>query len=422
MSDIFWQKKKNSEISRSGQTLPSVKDLFVRAGGFPKPVSRLIIGLVLFSAFDDLRSIGANQGGGGTYLVEIFLVVGYVVVTLLALIKKPKIPFLAHSFYLFFLYLSGYGQPGQNSLALIYVLLGILVFSLPIPYAFFSFILSTIWCFEWSRNQTSGDVSQPVFLISLVYIAMTIGIALVLRYIAAYVAYDHSRISAAEEASRLEALASFEREHELRQHTISMQEELARELHDVIGHQVTSIAMRANLALLDDTDDENQRREALENIASTARQALADMRMLVSMMKEPDSLGEGVGSIDLRSFYERIVTYLRNLHFVVETKFSGDSYLPLPLSIENSATAILREGATNIVKHAPPDSKCFILVEISDKILRIQMRNELGEGAVDFPISGFGLNGLRQRIEATKGRFFVGPAGGWWVLDVEIKR
>lgn len=421
MSDIFWWRKKKSETSSFRQELPSIKELFVLGGGFPKPVSRLIIGIALFSAFDDLRSIGVAQGDGGAYIAEIFSVVGYIVVILLALLKKPIITFVAHSLYLLFLYISGYGQSGQESLILIYVLLGILVFSLPVPYAFFSFILSAIWCFIWSQGRIISDAPQPVFLISLVYMAMTIGIALVLRYIAAYVVYDHTKISVAEEASRLEALASFEREHELRQHTISMQEELARELHDVIGHQVTSIAMRANLALLDNSDDAQQR-EALENIASTARQALADMRMLVSMMKEPDSLGEGVGSIDLKTFYNRIVTYLKNLHFAVEAKFSGDDYLPLPLSIENSATAILREGATNIVKHAPSDIKCFILVEVKDELLRVQMRNELGEGSVDFPISGFGLNGLRQRIEAANGRFFVGPAGGWWILDIEIKR
>lgn len=420
MSDIFWWRKKKSETSSFRQELPSIKELFVLGGGFPKPVSRLIIGIALFSAFDDLRSIA--QGDGGAYIAEIFSVVGYIVVILLALLKKPIITFVAHSLYLLFLYISSYGQSGQESLILIYVLLGILVFSLPVPYAFFSFILSAIWCFIWSQGRIISDAPQPVFLISLVYMAMTIGIALVLRYIAAYVVYDHTKISVAEEASRLEALASFEREHELRQHTISVQEELARELHDVIGHQVTSIAMRANLALLDNSDDDAQQREALENIASTARQALADMRMLVSMMKEPDSLGEGVGSIDLKTFYNRIVTYLKNLHFAVEAKFSGDDYLPLPLSIENSATAVLREGATNIVKHAPSDSKCFILVEVKDELLRVQMRNELGEGSVDFPISGFGLNGLRQRIEAANGRFFVGPAGGWWILDIEIKR
>lgn len=414
------QRSKIAPATSALSGVPTVSQLFISGGKFPKPAQWLIVGLAVFSAFDDLRGMGLSLPdeitGNALSVISVF---GYFFVMLAYALMSSRVSFVAHILYLIFLYQANSGESNIGSLSLIYVLLGLAIFSSPIRYAIISFSVSTVWCMWWGFAYGS-TLSQPVLIVSLVYVGMTTSIALVLRYISVSAHHSHLIISATEETSRLELRFSEEREKNLKEQSYFIREELSRELHDVIGHQITSIAMQANLALMEGYKEKTQR-QALVSIAAIARQALADMRTLVSVMKESGDLGEGVGATDLKSFFNKTLLYLSDLDFKVEGHIPDEENLSLPLSIEKTAVAILREGATNIVKHAPAGSRCLVSIDIDSGVLNIQMRSVLGDNLIDFPVSGFGLDALKQRVEAVQGRFYAGPTGSWWVLKVEIK-
>lgn len=211
--------------------------------------------------------------------------------------------------------------------------------------------------------------------------------------------------------------AAREREQALVEENKRQRLVVSRELHDVVAHELTRIAMQSSLGELSNEPDEH--RQALRAISTSARTAMTEMRRLVRLLNDdnPENTiappGEGIGALELSQELERAAGYLADLGFHPDWSVEGDLSLIPPGLLPTSVT-VLREATTNTVKHGTPGVRCQLSIVVTDDKLTIEVRNELSHGLLDLPESGVGLAGLRARVTDLHGTFTSGPQNGWW--------
>lgn len=206
----------------------------------------------------------------------------------------------------------------------------------------------------------------------------------------------------------------------MEQRFAAQRQDLTRELHDVVAHELTRIAMRATLAQHALTNDEAI--TAFGEIADSARGALGEMRRLVSIIGEssPTQRRHTPLPVPEIGVEERIVdtkNYLEEVGFHVEVVQNlEDEVIGSRL---HAASAIFREASTNIAKHGAPGSLCRIDVSAKDGCFHIEMQNLVAAPAVDDRMltSGLGLNLLRARVEALGGNLKTCCVNNVWKLS-----
>lgn len=192
---------------------------------------------------------------------------------------------------------------------------------------------------------------------------------------------------------------------------------MSRELHDVVAHELTRIAMHASVAQL--TDDPNAEHEALQAISASAREGMSEMRRLVRFLDPNDTTpvkpGEGIGALDLVRELDGSIEYLTGLGFQADQRLSGDP-AQLPAGLLPTTVMVLREATTNIAKHTMPGAHCQLVIDITDQAV-IEIRNESSASTSSTaPGSGLGLPGLRGRINDLGGTISTGQQEGWWSI------
>lgn len=268
-------------------------------------------------------------------------------------------------------------------------------------------VSSVAWELAWRvlHDAVNGRLLWPVPFVLLLVLP-----GRALRVLVGRAQRERAEASVRDEAARA-------RERALVAENRRKRRELSRELHDVVAHELTSIAMRASVAEL--SDDPGEHREALQAISGSARGALAEIRRLARILDSTEqsaepSPGEGVGSLDLARELERSAGYLADLGFVAVWRLDGDP-ARVPPGLLPTAVTVLREATTNIVKHSSPGVRCELAIAIGDE-LTIEVLNELSEGLLDLPESGLGLAGLRGRMSDLHGTFRSGEHNGWWTV------
>lgn len=194
---------------------------------------------------------------------------------------------------------------------------------------------------------------------------------------------------------------------------------IARELHDIVAHHLSVIAVESEAARLTSPQLSSQASDRLESIAGTAREALTETRRLLGVLRE-DAAGEaertpqpGLGQLDdLIDTAEATGTHIR---FIREGKAAR-----LPLSTDLAAYRIVQEALTNARRHAPGAD---VEVELSYREHALQLRiRDHGPGPLaGEPVEGHGLMGMRERATLAGGTFSVGPAeGGGFAVNVTL--
>lgn len=198
--------------------------------------------------------------------------------------------------------------------------------------------------------------------------------------------------------------------------------ELARELHDVVTHGLTMIAVQANLGRLSTADAAKQ--QALTEIGSMARNSLDDLRRLLQTIRTDEAAAEGthaqpaavrpsVACIDLALSITEAQSRLNSLGCPTRVKILGDLE-EIPNGLRSTVVRILQEGATNALKHSGKGTECEIFTDVQDDRLELVIRNRMTTGKPRLPVSGTGLAGLRERASRLGGSLEAGPDGGWW--------
>ncbi|MEU3145995.1 MULTISPECIES: sensor histidine kinase [unclassified Streptomyces] len=217
-----------------------------------------------------------------------------------------------------------------------------------------------------------------------------------------------------ERAARLEK----EREAQAKVAVAAERARIARELHDVVAHNVSVMVVQADGAayVLDAAPD--QAKKALETISSTGRQALAEMRRLLGVLRtgEHQEAGEYVPQPDVRQI-EDLVEQCRGSGLPVDFKIEGTPR-PLPSGLELTAYRIVQEALTNTRKHGGPNTGASVRLVYFDDGLGLLVEDD-GKGAPHelyeeggFDGQGHGLIGMRERVGMVGGTLDAGPRPG----------
>jgi signal transduction histidine kinase len=217
------------------------------------------------------------------------------------------------------------------------------------------------------------------------------------------------RQSAAERAQAAERVRSLNERDALARERAA----IARELHDVVAHQLSMIAVRAGTTPYAVPAMPPQYRDVFEEIASDARTALAELRVVLGVLRDPDALSAAApqpGIADVRQLLDRV----RGTGVTIDFQVRGASRT-LPASAELCAFRIVQEAVTNAGRHAP-GSGIRVTIQFQPAELEIAVRN--GPPGVSPPAAvreasspGFGLIGLRERVGLLGGRFEAGADG-----------
>ncbi|MGW2642166.1 sensor histidine kinase [Streptomyces sp. NPDC001348] len=217
-----------------------------------------------------------------------------------------------------------------------------------------------------------------------------------------------------ERATRLEK----EREAQAKVAVAAERARIARELHDVVAHNVSVMVVQADGAayVLDAAPD--QAKKALETISSTGRQALAEMRRLLGVLRtgEHQESGEYVPQPDVEQI-DDLVEQCRSSGLPVDFKVEGTPR-PLPSGVELTAYRIVQEALTNTRKHGGPNAGASVRLVYFDDGLGLLVEDDgkgaphelYEEGGVDG--QGHGLIGMRERVGMVGGTLDAGPRPG----------
>jgi signal transduction histidine kinase len=208
---------------------------------------------------------------------------------------------------------------------------------------------------------------------------------------------------AEERARRLE----LEREAEARAAVAEERARIARELHDVVGHAVSVMTVQASGVRRLLKPDQEREREALEIVEQTGREALAEMRRLVGVLRRPEEAPALAPQPSLRHL-DRLVEQAREAGLPVEVRIEGEPK-ELPPGVDLTAYRLVQEGLTNAMKHAQA-TRAEVVVRYGDGRVELLVADD-GKGASDGSAEsgGHGLVGMRERVSVYGGELEAGP-------------
>jgi signal transduction histidine kinase len=197
-----------------------------------------------------------------------------------------------------------------------------------------------------------------------------------------------------------------EREENARRAAAEEQARIARELHDVIAHNVSVMVVQATAA--GDVFDSQpaKAREALASIEHTGREALTELRRLLGAVRTDDGKipQPGLGRLP------KLLGQVRAAGLDVDLASVGDTR-QLPLGIDVSAYRIVQEALTNTLKHANA-RHAQVVLRYSDEELAIDVTDD-GRGPTNNRDDrGQGLIGMRERVALYDGDLTTGPRPG----------
>ncbi|QIY97462.1 sensor histidine kinase [Streptomyces sp. S1D4-11] len=217
-----------------------------------------------------------------------------------------------------------------------------------------------------------------------------------------------------ERAARLEK----EREAQAKVAVAAERARIARELHDVVAHNVSVMVVQADGAAYVMDAAPEQARKALETISGTGRQALAEMRRLLGVLRtgEHQESGEYVPQPDVEQL-DDLIEQCRTSGLPVDFKVEGTPR-PLPSGVELTAYRIVQEALTNTRKHGGPNAGASVRLVYFDDGLGLLVEDDgkgaphelYEEGGADG--QGHGLIGMRERVGMVGGTLDAGPRPG----------
>ena len=203
-----------------------------------------------------------------------------------------------------------------------------------------------------------------------------------------------------DEAKEQAIRAEREREEQARLAVADERARIARELHDVVGHSVSVMTVQASAVRRLLEPDQEKEREALLVVEQTGREALAEMRRMVGVLRRPEEAPA------LAPQPSRLVEQAREAGLPVELRVEG-APLQLPAGVDLTAYRLVQEGLTNALKHARAEH-AEVLVRYSDGHVELTISDDgTGDGGGDK--GGHGLVGMRERVSVYGGELEAGP-------------
>ncbi|GAY09022.1 sensor histidine kinase [Pseudonocardia sp. N23] len=193
--------------------------------------------------------------------------------------------------------------------------------------------------------------------------------------------------------------------------------ELARELHDVVAHQVTGIVVAAQSARVVAPADPDVAK-ALAAIETAGADALAAMRAMVGVLRGGEG-GRAPGA-ELGGIPEMVRRFDPDGTRVRLLADPGFEHAVLPAGVAATGYRVVQEALTNVRRHAPGATRVEVEVRLRADELVVGVRND-GAGSGSSTSPGFGLAGMAERVGALDGTLHAGPAGnGVWTVTARL--
>jgi signal transduction histidine kinase len=255
------------------------------------------------------------------------------------------------------------------------------------------------------HNDPKGRIGDFVFTAVVFAVAWTIGFAVSRKF--------HEADEARERAIEAERA----REERARLAVSDERARIARELHDVVGHSVSVMTVQASAARRLLKPHQEKEREALLVVEQTGREALAEMRRMVGVLRRPEEAPALAPQPSLEQI-EGLVENTREAGLPVELRIEGDP-VQLPAGVDLTAYRLVQEGLTNALEHARAD-RAEVVVRYREGQIELTVSDD-GGGDGGGESGGHGLLGLRERVSVYGGELEAGPrAGGGYRLRATL--
>jgi signal transduction histidine kinase len=211
-----------------------------------------------------------------------------------------------------------------------------------------------------------------------------------------------------ERAARLER----ERDQQGRLSAAAERSRIAREMHDIVAHNLSVMIALADGASYAVRDAPDRAEQAMQTASRTGRQALTEMRRLLGVLREeagPQGLAPqpGLGEID------ELVAQVRAAGVEVWLDVQGRAPETLPPGLQLAAYRIVQEALTNMLKHAGPTAHAAVALRHGPDALELEIADTGVGGEGEAPaMEGGGLRGMRERAAVYDGDVTAGPAPG----------
>ncbi|MEU3571916.1 sensor histidine kinase [Kitasatospora sp. NPDC036755] len=194
---------------------------------------------------------------------------------------------------------------------------------------------------------------------------------------------------------------------------------IARELHDMVAHNIGIIAIQAGMGSRVMDTQPAETRNALEAIEATSRETLAGLRRMLGALRQgegepaPLEVVPGLGELD------RLVVRAAGAGVRVGLTRRGEARA-LPPEVDLAAYRIVQEAVTNVVKHAGTRD-CHVTVEYGPVALDVTVVDPGAGVPTATPGTGYGLAGMRERVALLHGEFRAGPRpGGGFLVTARL--
>jgi signal transduction histidine kinase len=215
------------------------------------------------------------------------------------------------------------------------------------------------------------------------------------------------------ELTRLAGELERERAETARHAVADERARIARDLHDVVGHNVSLLVLQAGAERLGLPADQSQTREALAAIEKSGRATLEELRRLVGVLRD-DGEGPALHPLPGIDRLGDLADQVRGAGLPVDLRIEGEP-VSVPAGLDVSVYRIAQEALTNVVRHAGART-ATVAVRFEPDAVSVQVDDD-GTGGDGSP-GGSGLEGMRERAESVGGTVEAGPrpGGGFRVL------
>jgi signal transduction histidine kinase len=182
---------------------------------------------------------------------------------------------------------------------------------------------------------------------------------------------------------------------------------IARELHDVLAHTMSVVAVQAGTGRLVGADHPDAALAALAAVETTARSAMDEMRQILTVLRADDGLGAAVTPTPGLDDLPALVTQVGEAGIDVDVHVDGEPR-PVPTGVGLAVYRIIQEALTNVIKHAGR-AHASVLLRYTDDDMVVEVRDDGRATAPNVAAGGHGLIGMRERAAVHGGELTAGP-------------
>jgi signal transduction histidine kinase len=201
-----------------------------------------------------------------------------------------------------------------------------------------------------------------------------------------------------------------EREERARRAVAEERLRIARELHDVLAHTMSVVAVQAGTGRLIGPEHPAEALKALTAVEETTRSAMRELRELLTVLRTDDDRGSVVTPAPGLGDLPALVTQVAEAGLVVDLRVEGEPRA-VPAGVGVAAYRIAQEALTNVIKHVGP-AHVSLLVRYSDQDLTVEVCDDGHTGRSKVVTGGQGLVGMRERAAVHGGELIAEPTSG----------